>query len=143
MPNNLPDDMIEFKSDPEFFLKLAENNMPEIQYNIKLPEMPEFIIRNPNEEVENLLNQQNKKLDEQTKELHSIRYENIKLNAQIDTLDKMIDSQNNELLKLRDVNSELKIANKTLKDNNKNYWRNTFIIAFVVAAIFFVLGLIV
>ncbi|MDU1127873.1 hypothetical protein [Veillonella sp.] len=138
MPNNLPDDMIEFKSDPEFFLKLAENNMPEIQYNIKLPEMPEFIIRNPNEEVENLLNQQNKKLDEQTKELHSIRYENIKLNAQIDTLDKMIDSQNNELLKLRDVNSELKIANKTLKDNNKNYWRNTFIIAFVVAAIFFV-----
>ena len=138
MPNNLPDDMIEFKSDPEFFLKLAENNMPEIQYNIKLSEMPEFIIRNPNEEVENLLNQQNKKLDEQTKELHSIRYENIKLNAQIDTLDKMIDSQNNELLKLRDVNSELKIANKTLKDNNKNYWRNTFIIAFVVAAIFFV-----
>ena len=110
MPNNLPDDMIEFKSDPEFFLKLAENNMPEIQYNIKLPEMPEFIIRNPNEEVENLLNQQNKKLDEQTKELHSIRYENIKLNAQIDTLDKMIDSQNNELLKLRDVNSELKIG---------------------------------
>lgn len=141
MPNNLPDGMIEFKSDPEFSLKMAKN-VPDIQYNVKLPKTPEFVIRNPNEEVENLLNQQNKKLDEQTKELHSIRYENIKLNAQIDTLNKMIDSQKHELSKLRDTNSELKIANRTLKDSNRNYWRNTFIIAFVVAGIFFVLGLI-
>lgn len=138
MSNNMPDELIEFKSDPDFFLKFAEN-MPDVHYNINLPQMPEFVIRNPNEEVENLLNQQNVKLDQQTKELRSIRYENMKLNAQIDTLNKTIDSQNDELTRLRDINSELKIANKTLIENNKHYWRNTFIVGFVVAAIFFAL----
>lgn len=131
--NNIPNS--------ELYSKLAKS-IPPLQLNVNPPKMPEVIIRNPNEEVEKLLNQQNDKLDEQTKELQSIRYENIKLNAQIDTLNKMIDSQNDELSKLRDINSELKIANKTLKDSNRNYWRNTFIIAFVVAGIFFALGLI-
>lgn len=79
----------------------------------------------------------------QTKELQHIRYENMKLNAQIDTMNKIIDSKNDELDNLRNINTELKIANKTLKESNDHYWRNTFIISFVVALIFFVLGLII
>lgn len=128
-------------SNPELYSKLAKSITP-IQPNVNPSKMPEVIIRNPNEEVEKLLNQQNDKLDEQTKELQSIRYENIKLNAQIDTLNKMIDSQNDELSKLRDLNSELKIANKTLKDSNRNYWRNTLIVGLVVSIVSFILGLI-
>lgn len=142
MPNNIPDEMIEFKSDPELYSKLARTT-PEIYYDVKLPKIPEFILRNPNEEVENLLNQQNEKLDQQTKELQSIRYENMKLNAQIDTLNKTVDSQNDEITRLRNINSELKVINQVLKDNNNHYWRNTFIIGFAVAAIFFALGLII
>ena len=79
----------------------------------------------------------------QTKELQHIRYENMKLNAQINTMNKIIDSKNDELDNLRNINTELKIANKTLKESNDHYWRNTFIISFVVALIFFVLGLII
>lgn len=76
----------------------------------------------------------------QTKELQHIRYENMKLNAQIDTLNKTIGSKDEELNSLRNINAELKIANETLKNSNNHYWRNTFIVGFVVAAIFFVLG---
>lgn len=142
MSNNIPNDLIQLQNNADLYSKLAES-MPVAQPNINLPKMSEVIIKNPNEEVENLLNQQNEKLDQQTKELQLIRYENMKLNAQIDTLNKTVDSQNDELTRLRDVNAELKIANQTLKDNNNHYWRNTFIIGFAVAAIFFVLGLII
>lgn len=142
MCNNIPNGMIEFKSDPELYSKLAKT-ISEVHYDVKLPKMTEFTVRNPNEEVENLLNQQNEKLDQQTKELQSIRYENIKLNAQIYTLNKTVDSQNDELARLRGTNSELKVVNQTLKNNNRHYWRNTFIVGFAVAAIFFILGLIV
>lgn len=104
--NNLPDDLTKLQSNAGLFSKLVKS-MPPIQPKIESSKMPEVIIRNPNEEVEKLLNQQNNKLDEQTKELQFIRYENIKLNAQIDTLNKMIDSQNDEISKLR----ELRIKN--------------------------------
>lgn len=142
MPNNMPNDLIKLQNSVDLYSKLSES-IPIVQPNINLPKMPEIIRRNPNKEVEKLLNQQNEKLDEQTKELQSIRYENMKLNAQIEVLNKTVDLQSNELEKLRNINSELKVANQTLKSNNRHYWRNTFIIAFAVAAIFFVLGLII
>lgn len=142
MTNNIPNDLIKLQNNADLYSKLAES-IPRAQPNVNLPKMSEVIVRNPNEEVENLLNQQNEKLDQQTKELRSIRYENMKLNAQIEVLNKTVDSQNNELEKLRNINSELKVANQMLKDNNRHYWRNTFIAGFAVAAIFFVLGLIV
>lgn len=141
MPNdNITNDLIKLQNNSKLYSELAES-MSMIQPNINLPKAPEVIIRNPNEEVEKLLTEQNKKLDEQTKELQSIRYENMKLNAQIDTLNKTVDSQNDELERLRDTNSKLKVINQTLKENNSHYWRNTFIIAFAVAAIFFALEL--
>ena len=82
----------------------------------------------------------NSEIAKQTKESQSIHYENMKLNAQIDVLNKTVDSQKDELERLRNINAELKTSNKILEKNNKHYWRNTFIVGFVVAAIFFVLG---
>lgn len=139
MSNNIPGGMIEFKSDPELYSKLAKT-ISEVHYDVKLPKMTKFTVRNPNKEVENLLNQQNEKLNQQTKELQSIRYENMKLNAQIDTLNKTVDSQNDELARLRDTNSELKVANQTLKDNNRHYWRNTILIGIFTTVLGILLG---
>ena len=86
----------------------------------------------------------NSEISKQTKELQSIHYENIKLNAQIDTLNKTIDSKDDELSKLRDINAELKLTNKTLEENNKSnkhYWRNTILVSLSVGIFSFVLGL--
>lgn len=77
----------------------------------------------------------------QTNALQSVHYENMKLNAQIEVLNKTIESNEEKLDELRTTNSELKLINSTLKESNKHYWRNTFIIAFIVAIISFLLGL--
>lgn len=61
-------------------------------------------------------------------QLTSIRYENMKLNAQIEVMNKTIDSNNEELLRLQTTNSELKVVNQNLKDNNKHYWLYTILI---------------
>lgn len=65
----------------------------------------------------------------------------MKLNAQIEVLNKTIDSNEEKLNELQIANAKLETINRTLKDNNKHYWRNTFIISAVVALIFFILGL--
>lgn len=77
----------------------------------------------------------------QTEALQSSRYENMKLNAQISVLNKTIDSNEEKLDELRNTNAKLESVNATLKESNKHYWRNTFIISFIVAFIFFILGL--
>ena len=89
-----------------------------------------------------------KRMDNQTELLQNLQYENMKLNSQIEVMNKTIDFNNEELKNLRNINTELKDSNKILKENNqilkdsnKHYWRNTFVIAFVVAFIFFLLGL--
>lgn len=151
----IPDNMklIEYTELQEKLKDLHPQFTPTTEY--KAPEV--FVRPNPVHESNELLRKQNDKINElsdkfdstnnenlnQTKELQSIHYEDMKLNAQINTLIKIIDSQNDELTKLRDVNAELKLANNTLKENNKHYWRNTFIISFIVAGIFFVLGYII
>lgn len=68
----------------------------------------------------------------------------MKLNAQNDTLNKTIDSQNDELIKLRDINAELKLANKMLEESskpNKHYWRNTILVSLGVGIFSFIIGL--
>lgn len=67
----------------------------------------------------------------------------MKLNAQIDTLNKTIDSQNDELERLRNINAELKLANKTLEENNESnrgYWIKTILIGIFTTVLGFVLG---
>lgn len=73
-------------------------------------------------------------------QLTSIQYENMKLNAQIKVMNKTIDSNNEELLKLQTTNSELKIVNQNLKDNNKHYWLYTFLIGIATTILGIVLG---
>lgn len=80
-------------------------------------------------------------LKTQTDSLQKVRYENTKLNAQIEVLNKTIDTQNDILNKISNENSELKSINRTLKNNNNHYWRNSFIVSAIVALIFFMLGL--
>lgn len=123
------------------------------------PKVPEVLVRpNPIHETNKLLEEQNEKIDDlstklkeanseiskQTKELQSIRYENMKLNVQIETLNETIDSKDEELAKLRDINAELKLTNKTLEESNqsnKHYWRNTILVSLGVGVFSFVLGL--
>lgn len=137
--SNIPNDLVELQKNTELYSKLVKY-VPSMQPNINITKMPEVIIRNPNEEVENLLTQQNEKLDQQTKELQFIRYENMKLNAQIDVLNKTVDSQNSDLERLRNINFELKNANNTLKENNKHYWRNTILIGIFTTVFGILLG---
>lgn len=89
----------------------------------------------------NKLDSMNSELKSQTESMNKIRYENMKLNAQVKVLNKTIDSRNEELIKLRNVNDELKIANMSLKNNNNHYWRNATIISLTVAIISFILGM--
>ena len=62
-------------------------------------------------------------------------------NAQIEVLNKTIDSQTDELEQLRNINAELKTSNKILIENNKHYWRNTILISLTIGTIMFILGL--
>lgn len=81
-------------------------------------------------------------LENQTESMRKIQYENMKLNAQIEIQNKTLDSNLEELNRLRTVNTELKAVNKNLENSNRHYWRNTTIISFVVALIFYLLGFI-
>lgn len=128
---------IDIQFTPEQLKKLTEYT-PRPQFDFEIPNYP---IKNPNEKVEGFLKEANEKLESQTKELKSIRYENMKLNAQIDILNKTIDTQNNKLSELQIVNANLKQANKTLIENNKNYWRNTILAGLLVSGIFFCFGI--
>ena len=74
-------------------------------------------------------------LENQTESMRKIQYENMKLNAQIEIQNKTLDSNLEELNRLRAVN-------KNLENSNRHYWRNTTIISFVVALIFYLLGFI-
>ena len=81
-------------------------------------------------------------LESQTEAMRKIQYENMKLNAQTEIQNKTLDSNLKELNELRTVNAELKAVNKNLENSNKHYWRNTAIVSFVVALIFYLLGFI-
>lgn len=84
----------------------------------------------------------NSELESQTKAMHKIQYENMKLNAQIEVLNKTLDSNRDELFELQKANAELKAVNKNLENSNRHYWRNTGLVSFGVALIFYLLGFI-
>ena len=84
----------------------------------------------------------NSELKTQTESIQKIQYENMKLNAQIEVLNKTLDSSREELFELQKANGELKAINANLENSNRHYWRNTGLISFVVALIFYLLGFI-
>lgn len=104
------------------------------------------LLKKQNEKIDDLSNQltqANIEISNQTKELQSIHYENLKLNAQIDILNKTIDSQNNELSELKYINAELKVANKRLEESNKSnrgYWVKSILVGIFLSIVTFVLG---
>ena len=83
----------------------------------------------------------NSELKTQTESMQKIQYENMKLNAQIDVLNKTLDSNREELYELQKANGELKAVNTNIENSNRHYWRNTGLISFGVAIISFILGL--
>ncbi len=106
------------------------------------------IMPNPIHKTNRILEEQNEKISELSgmlenanAELKSIHYENLKCNAQIEVLNKTIDSQTDELEQLRNINAELETSNRMLKENNKHYWRNTMMVSISVGIITFILGM--
>ena len=72
--------------------------------------------------------------------LDAIQYENMKLNAQIETQNKLIDTCNTKIDELQTTNNNLKEINQTLIDNNKHYWIYSTIITIIGAVVGFLLG---
>lgn len=152
---------------PDNFKPLSQTELQEklndfkpqyIPVQTMVPKSPEILMRpNPIHETNKLLEEQNEKIDDlstklkdanleiskQTKELQSIHYENIKLNIQIDMLNKTINFQSDELDKLRNINAELKLTNKMLEENNKSnhgYWIKTILIGIFTTVLGYLLG---
>ena len=142
---NLQEQFKEMTSSSEYMSmtanKMAENMNEYLNTDFEIPKIPD-----PEERLRFLtekLDSMNSELETQTKTMHKIQYENMKLNAQIEVLNKTLDSNRDELFELPKANAELKAVNKNLENSNRHYWRNTTIISFTVALIFFVLGLII
>ena len=142
---NLQEQFKEMTSSSEYMNmtanKMAENMNEYFNTDFEISKIPD-----PEERLRFLtekLDSMNSELESQTKAMHKIRYENMKLNAQIEVLNKTLDSNRDELFELQKANAELKAVNKNLDNSNRHYWRNTTIISFTVALIFFVLGLII
>lgn len=116
------------------------NNNTSMNIFENLPKLP-----SPEERLKFLtdkMDSMQSELENQTEAMRKIQYENMKLNAQIEIQNKTLDSNLEELNELRTVNAELKAVNKNLENSNRHYWRNTAIISFVVALIFYLLGFI-
>ena len=119
--------------------KMTENMSEYLNTDFEIPK-----ISDPEERLRFLiekLDSMNSELETQTKAMHKIQYENMKLNAQIEVLNKTLDSNRDELFELQKANAELKAVNKNLENSNRHYWRNTGLISLGVAIISFALGL--
>lgn len=141
---NLQEQFKEMTSSSEYMNmtsnKMAENMNEYLNTDFEIPKIPD-----PEERLRFLtekLDSMNSELETQTKAMHKIQYENIKLNAQIEVLNKTIDSDKDELFELQKANAELKAVNKNLENSNRHYWRNTGFVSFGVALIFYLLGFI-
>ena len=104
------------------------DSAPPIRYNFQQTPIPK--IENP------MVKEQQKS----NNKLDAIQYENMKLNAQIETQNKLIDTCNTKIDELQTTNNNLKEINQTLIDNNKHYWIYSAIITIIGAFVGFLLG---
>ena len=104
-----------------------------------------FGVNNLTFQPKNLMVEEEKKLNSKVEELQnqlsSVQYENVKLNSQITTLNKVINSNLSELENLRTTNKKLEEVNRTLENNNAHYWRNTILVSLGIAIFTYILGL--
>lgn len=106
---------------PESQNYFANKMQEDIYKNLDIfNELENIPYRNPNEKAEQLLEEGN-----QTH--HSIHYETKKTNAQLTTLLNIIDSQTDELNKLKSINQELQNVNNVLEEDKKHANRNSVV----------------
>lgn len=115
--------------------------------NIKTPELvlPEYedTVCGKMDRLEKNIKKSNSTQESQLVELEKIRYENIKLNAQIDTLNKLTDKQRDDILELK---NDLATTKKSFNDfktqynsTNKHSLIKGIIIGFIPSLIIFIL----
>ena len=114
-------------NDPVVQKQLGQMMQQNIIQNVYKPPKTDFIIKNPNEKSEELLEKVVGNQEEQSSTLHSIHYEDMKENAQLEVLLKVIDSQTDELERLKSTNQELRKINSVLEEEQKHSTRNTVI----------------
>ena len=134
----------EFSSSPEYKNAMANMVSEQIYDNLHINQNIIPDIPTPEERLKFLtsrMDSMNSELENQTQSMQQIQYENIKLNAQIEMLNKTIDSNKEELFELQKANAELKVVNKNLENSSRHYWRNTGLISLGIAIISYVLGL--
>lgn len=83
-----------------------------------------------------------KELVSQTSELEKVRYENMKLNAQVEVLNKNNDRQLSEIERLQEINGQLKITNKKLEDDAKHRLKKDILIGLIPSAIILIVTII-
>lgn len=104
----------------EIINKMQTNELIENFY----PKSPEPIVHSKIDDIQDQLSDTNK-------ELESIHYENMKLNAQIEVLNKIIDSKDDDIKELQKVNNKLKVSNAILEKSNKHSFRNGMLVTII------------
>ena len=118
-------------NDPVVQKQLGQMMQQNIIQNVYKPQKTDFIIKNPNEKSEELLEKVVDNQEKQSSTLHSIHYEDIKTNSQFTVLLKLLDKQNTDIENLQNINNELKKTNKTLEENNKHCLRNGILLGLI------------
>ncbi len=121
----------------------ALNSLSKTLSNIEIyqPELPDY-----EDTVCGKMDRLNSTQESQLNELEKIRYENIKLNAQIDTLTKLTDKQSDDIntlkIDLATTQKHLDSFKKQYEDSNKHSFITGIIIGFIPALIIFILTII-
>lgn len=118
-------------NDPVIQKQLGQMMQQNIIQNVYKPQKTDFIIKNPNEKSEELLEKVVDNQEKQSSTLHSIHYEDIKTNSQFTVLLKLLDKQNTDIENLQNINKELKNTNKTLEESNRHSLRNGILLGLI------------
>lgn len=122
----------------------ALNSLSKALSNIEIyqPKLPDY-----EDTVCGKMDRLNSTQESQLNELEKIKYENIKLNAQIDTLNKLTDKQSDDIntlkIDLATTQKHLDSFKKQYEDSNKHSFITGIIIGFIPALIIFILTIIV
>lgn len=128
----------------------ALGNLSSTISNIKIepPYIPEYkdTVNGKMDRLQEGLNDSTNTNKDQLKELEKIRYENIKLNSQIDTLNKITDSQNETIASLQQsligIQSNVDALKTQFKSANKHSFVKGVAIGFIPSLVIFILTII-
>ena len=112
-------------SNPVVQKQLEQMTQQNFVHNVYTPPRTDYVIKNPHKKSEDFLEQVVDNQGVEITEIRAIRYENMKLNAQVDTLNKLNDEQKTELENLRQINIQLEKTNSILEEEKKNATKST------------------